>query len=297
MTPSILQRILGANSKVRAIAIGLAFSYTILRWPQVLVGVPDDIKEKLFSAAHELLEYGVFLALWFLKQNNVSGNGTPDDPHRVNEGDGTSKTLPLSLVAALLIPILLLTPGCGTPAGIAVADFLESPANQAVITAASNGIAVSLTNSLGSKFNANAATEQATQVAISSLINGVTSGGAYAAAQALRTKQSTDKAAAPGAITAAVTQSGTPEIAPVVATAVTNLTKTGVPADAANEAVASALDAVAAKMPSTPDPNAGAMRKAYQNRQLVKKYRPVIHAYIRTLAETVKPQPIVPAQP
>ena len=43
--PSLLQRLLG-----------LVISYTVLRQPVLLTGLPDDVKGSLFSVAHEFLQ-------------------------------------------------------------------------------------------------------------------------------------------------------------------------------------------------------------------------------------------------
>jgi hypothetical protein len=150
---------------------------------------------------------------------------------------------PLILLLAVTIAF---TPGCGTTGGIAVADALESAANQRIIaTAVQVGVA-SLFASFGDKIPASA--QAPLSSAAAAVITGVASGAVSAAAEALRTKQSTAVSSAPGALTAAMVNQGDlpPAAAAKVAQSVATLTAQGVPADTANEAVATVLDKVAA---------------------------------------------------
>lgn len=74
---------------------------------------PPNWKAKIFAI-------GVFSA-WLLKTINaalqkdksVSGNGTLTAPSKVDNGDGTSRTLPVSIIAILMIPAFFLC-GCTT---------------------------------------------------------------------------------------------------------------------------------------------------------------------------------------
>ena len=151
----------------------------------------------------------------------------------------------LALTTVVLWFASLYLTGCGTPVGIATANLLESPTNQAIINFAVDAGVNSLVASVGGKIPTQA--QAPLTAAASSVVASVSSGVIYSIAQALRTKQGTTQAAIPASLTQAATYiGGAPaDIAPAIATAVQTLAGQGVPADAANEAVAATLDATA----------------------------------------------------
>ncbi len=146
-----------------------------------------------------------------------------------------------------LLPILcLFIAGCGTPFGIGVSNALNSPVNQAIIAAASNAAAASLVQSVGGKANLSDAESQAANVATAAIINSVSSAAISGLSAALRTQQGTPNAANRAVIASTVAQAGVPNLAPAISAAVSNLS-VQIPASKANESIAAALDAVAAK--------------------------------------------------
>lgn len=165
------------------------------------------------------------------KDKQVSGNGTVDAPAKVAQSDGTSKIVAPAIVAFLAIGLI----GCA-----AVADFLESPTNAKVISIASSVGGASLTHSLGSKVTPDQ--EAILQSAATAAIETTSTGAIWWFAEWLRSKQSTPSAAKAGVIAAG----GVPL---PVASAVPALVATGVPPDAANEAVAMTVQTVASKKP------------------------------------------------
>jgi len=136
---------------------------------------------------------------------------------------------------------------CGTTGGIAVANFLESPANQKILDAASTAGAASIISSTGTKLTPEQQT--ALMAAGSAALDAGATGTVWAIGEALRTKQQKGVATPTGALTATITnQSGASTAAALpVAQAVNALTQSGVPANVANEAVARTVQAVAAQ--------------------------------------------------
>jgi hypothetical protein len=158
-------------------------------------------------------------------------------------GPGTlQKTVTL---IALFCGLSFFFTGCGTQAGINAANVLESPAMAAIVQFGVDAGVNSLIASAGSKIPASA--EAPLSQAADAAANGVATSILYAAAQALRTQQSTPQSASPSTLAAVTQQAGVSSaVAPVIASAVQQLAAKGVPADAANEAVAATLDATAA---------------------------------------------------
>lgn len=138
---------------------------------------------------------------------------------------------------------VLLLCSCGTPFGIGVANFLDSPANKALLQFASSAATAYLTQNLDGR-NLTPEEESAIRDATKAAISGIGSGAASAAAVALRTHQSTPQAADPSTLQSSVASFGAAPAAPRIATSIALLSDT-VPADKANEAIAVALDAVA----------------------------------------------------
>lgn len=148
------------------------------------------------------------------------------------------KRLPIFFAALLLA-------GCGTTAGIGFANFLESAANARIIAVASQAGAASIFASLGGNISPDA--QAALSSAAAGVIDTAGTGVVWAIGEALRGKQGTSSAAKSGVLTATLTaNAGAPaKIAYPVAKAVTALTIEGIPADAANEAVAVTVQSVA----------------------------------------------------
>lgn len=142
--------------------------------------------------------------------------------------------------------------GCGTTTGIAVADFLQSPANQKIINIAASAGANSLMANTGDKVSPEM--RDALREAATAGISGIGNGTVWAIGEALRTKQATpDAAKAPALALTVASVSGAPStVARPIALAVRNLSGAGVSADAANEAVAVAVQSVAAQRDGLP---------------------------------------------
>lgn len=153
------------------------------------------------------------------------------------------KTSFLLLTMALCVPLL---PGCGTTGGIGVADFLESPTNAKILAVASQAGAASILASTGNKLSPDM--QSALTAAAAPVLNTAGTGIVWAIGEALRGKQGTSAAAsAPGLASAITTNAGAPaSVASPVAKAVTTLVNSGIPPNAANEAVAVVVQSVAA---------------------------------------------------
>lgn len=147
----------------------------------------------------------------------------------------------------LISTVALALFGCGTPAGISTANFLESPATANIISMAASIGAASLVASAGKKLDPTQ--QQALIAAASAAASGVGTGTVWAIGEALRTKQGTSTAATASSLAPAiVSQAGAvAAVAQPVAQAVSALQASGVPADKANEAVAVTVQAVAAQ--------------------------------------------------
>ena len=77
-----LEKYLGANSKMRSLAIAFILSALLYNFPWLLNWLPGKTKEDVLTAADYTLRYGVGLGLLWAKQSNVSGNGTESSPFR-----------------------------------------------------------------------------------------------------------------------------------------------------------------------------------------------------------------------
>ena len=151
------------------------------------------------------------------------------------------------IAAALFISLLATLTGCGTTGGAAFADFLQSPVGARIIDVAANAGAASLLASTGQDLTPEA--REALHSATSPLISTVGTGVVWAIGDALRGKQGTRAAAnAPVLAATLATNAAAPAtVAWPVAEAVRALTSAGVPPSVANEAVAVAVQAVAAQ--------------------------------------------------
>jgi hypothetical protein len=151
----------------------------------------------------------------------------------------------LTLIAVIALAGWLLQ-GCGTPTGIAVANFLESPANTAVVGGIVNGESAALIESATGKTNLTADQQSQLTAVASTAASGVSTGVLWAIGEALRTKQGTIESATAGNLAPAiVNQAGaTAAVAQPIAQAVQNLAASGVPPQVANEAVALAVQSV-----------------------------------------------------
>lgn len=175
--------------------------------------------------------------------DSIQGGSSPSAAGASTASVSGQASLPLLCLLSLFVAILFAA--CGTPFGNDVANVLESPASQKIVSAAVSFGMSSLTASLGSKVSPDLQT--AISTAGGAVANGVAWSTIYAGAELLRSKQSTASSGKPGALTATLMQAGLPQDkATTVAQSVATLTQKGVPPDIANEAVASALDGAAA---------------------------------------------------
>lgn len=142
--------------------------------------------------------------------------------------------------------------GCGTNTGTSVANFLESPTNAKILSAASQAGAAAIANSTGKGLTPEQ--NQALAAAVAPTLSGVGTGVVWAIGEALRSKQGTTDAAKAVPVSAAVSiGSGAPaSVANPVAVAVSKLAELGIPANVANEAVAVAVQSVASARDGKP---------------------------------------------
>lgn len=146
------------------------------------------------------------------------------------------------LIAPALALVLLV--GCAS-----TADFLESDSFMVAIKAGSTAGGQAIAASLGR--NATPEQQQIIATAATGAITAGTTDLVYWIAEAMRKKQSTNpNATTPakaGVITAAITAPGVdPNSAITIATSTAKLAATGVPANVANEVIATTVGAVAA---------------------------------------------------
>lgn len=196
----------------------------------------------------KLIGQGIYQGLLALKAlQSMPDPVTPTDlaqaKNSVTTQTGTFAG-PIKLPLAIMLVSSFFFCSCGTPGGIAVANFLESPVNAQIIQVGVNAGMNSLMLSAGSKIPSSV--QQPLTAAASTVATGVATSTIDYLAELLRTKQSTKTAGATGALTATLSSATSTETASAIATAVTTLTKQGIPPDQANEAVASTLNAVSA---------------------------------------------------
>lgn len=89
---TLIESILGANTKLRSLAIAFVASAIIYNFPWLLDWLPENTKGDLLTAADYVLRYGAGLAIWWAKQSDVSGTGADDDPQRKAD-KGESRTI------------------------------------------------------------------------------------------------------------------------------------------------------------------------------------------------------------
>lgn len=101
-----------------------AVAFFVTTNPDLIKGLIDDehLTKRIFGIAGLITGFVTFLNA---KDKQTSGNGTVQAPLKVDQGDGTSRTLPLSLVVALLLPALSLS-GCA---------WLQDPVTEAKLKA------------------------------------------------------------------------------------------------------------------------------------------------------------------
>ncbi len=76
---NFIQRAL-ANKAILRIVLLMIASALILNYPWLLSWLPQEAQVSLCKAATQILTWGTQVALLFVKQSNLSGLGTPDDP-------------------------------------------------------------------------------------------------------------------------------------------------------------------------------------------------------------------------
>lgn len=161
----------------------------------------------------------------------------------------------LLLITAFAFVAVAYFAGCGTPQGISVANFLESPANTAIVGSVVNGESAALIEQATGKSKLSPDEQSQLTAVASTAMSGVSTGVLWAIGEALRTKQGTiQSATASNLVPAIVTQGGASgAVAQPIAQAVQNLAASGIPPQTANEAVAIAVQSVAeAKTPTQP---------------------------------------------
>lgn len=77
----MLEKLLGANTKTRLAAIVFAASIAVTNFPWLLNWLPEDLRNNVLSTAYYAIQTTVALALFWVKQSNVSGLGTMEQPY------------------------------------------------------------------------------------------------------------------------------------------------------------------------------------------------------------------------
>lgn len=160
----------------------------------------------------------------------------------LNSTPSAEETKPkIPTLGLLIIGASLFLSGC-----VATADFLESSASQKILTAVSNAASASLAQSIGGG-NMTPKARAAIQEVGAAAINSTSSALVFGLAELLRSKQATKDAATAKGVADAARQAGVPALQLPLSQAVAATAKTSTP-DAANEAVAAALDKAGAIM-------------------------------------------------
>lgn len=127
---ALLEKLLGPNSKIRTLGLFILGSVFVLRFPVLIHGLPEALQKLICDAATDIVTFGIPLLVFFVKQTNVTGNGTPDAPYqKPNPDDITTNkvfTPKLPILIAALITCTALT-GCTT--------WTNPPERQAAVSA------------------------------------------------------------------------------------------------------------------------------------------------------------------
>jgi hypothetical protein len=88
-----LEKLLGANTKLRSLAIAFILAAIVFNFPWLLDWLPASTKGDILTAADYVLRYGAGLAIWWAKQANVSGTGAADNPQTKATPDGETRVV------------------------------------------------------------------------------------------------------------------------------------------------------------------------------------------------------------
>ncbi len=102
-----LERLLGANTKLRSAFLAVLASILVLNLPRLTDWLTPDLKDAVVKGAWTIVQGAVLFALAWGKQANVTGNGTVETPTMKADLTGLNRTLPLLLACVFLT-------GCGT---------------------------------------------------------------------------------------------------------------------------------------------------------------------------------------
>lgn len=82
----ILHRIRSAyaiNRRIWNMALVFLVSSLILNYPWMINWLPESMRGDVYVAADQVLRYGVFLVLMWVKDSRTTGNGTPEAPYKL----------------------------------------------------------------------------------------------------------------------------------------------------------------------------------------------------------------------
>jgi hypothetical protein len=113
---AFLEKLLGPNSKIRTLGLFILGSVIVLRFPGLIHGLPDALQKLICDAGTDIVTFGVPLIVFFVKQSNVTGNGTPDAPYQKPNPDDITTNKVFTPKLPILIACLACTIGltsCG----------------------------------------------------------------------------------------------------------------------------------------------------------------------------------------
>jgi hypothetical protein len=108
---TLLERILGINTKIRSAVLLFALAVLINRCPILITAwCPAEFQNLIFQAAHDLIGVSIVAALWFAKQSNVTGNDSPLSPLEKTRGSVDVRLL----LGMWAVAIVFALSGCAT---------------------------------------------------------------------------------------------------------------------------------------------------------------------------------------
>lgn len=71
------------NKRIWNMALVFLLSTLVLNFPRLLGWIPESVRGDVFVVADQVLRYGVFVVLMWVKDSRVSGNGTIQKPYKL----------------------------------------------------------------------------------------------------------------------------------------------------------------------------------------------------------------------
>jgi hypothetical protein len=110
MTP-LFESVIGANWRTTVYGSVAVLAGTISAHPELVNWLPENIRGPVVGICGLICAVSAMTFAAVSKDARVSGNGTPVNPHNVNDGSSSVGRSIAPLLLALLIPLSLLT-GC-----------------------------------------------------------------------------------------------------------------------------------------------------------------------------------------